>query len=71
MSSLAGNHTMNLLYLLNENFNFKQNLLFDLLITGRNFDNLSYFSSSSLSQRWKFLGSPPNKLYGPDAYGTQ
>ena len=46
MSSLKGNHTMDLLYLLNKNF---KNLLFDLLITERSFENLSYLSSSSLS----------------------
>ena len=39
MSSLIGNHMMDLLYLLKENF---KNLLFDLLITGRSFENLSY-----------------------------
>ena len=45
MSSLTGNHTMDLLYLLKENF---KNLLFDLLIIGRSFENLSYLSSCSL-----------------------
>ena len=51
MSSLTGNHTMELLYLLKENFN---NLLFDLLIIGRSFEYLSYLSRCSLSQRWRF-----------------
>ena len=36
---------MDLLYLLKENF---KNLLFDLLIIGRSFENLSYLSSCSL-----------------------
>ena len=35
ISSLAGNHTMDLLYLLKDNF---KNLLFNLLITGRSFE---------------------------------
>ena len=39
MSSLIGNHTMNLSYLLKENF---KNLLLDLLITRRSFENFSY-----------------------------
>ena len=41
MISLTGNHMMNLLYLLKRNFKY---LLFDLLITGRSFENLSYLS---------------------------
>ena len=51
MCSLTGNHTMDLMYLLIENF---KNLLFDLLIIGRSSKNLSYLSSCSLSQRWRF-----------------
>ena len=51
MSSVTGNHTMDLFYLLKENI---KNLLFDSLITGRSFQNLSYQSSCSLSQRWRF-----------------
>ena len=42
MSSVIGNHTMDLLYLLKENL---KNLIFDLLIRGRSFQNLSYLSS--------------------------
>ena len=45
MSSLAGNHTMYLLYLMKENF---KNLLFGLLIIERSFENLSYLASCSL-----------------------
>ena len=75
---------MDLLYLLKENF---KDLLSDLLIAGRSFENLSYLSSCSLSQRWKFWrirsnvfrgieseqywGSPLNTFYGLEAYGTQ
>ena len=51
MSSLPGNHTIDSLYLLKENF---KNLLFDFLITGRSFKSLSYLSSCSLWQRWRF-----------------
>ena len=51
MSSLTGNYTMDLLYLLKENF---KNLLSDLLITGRSFENLSYLSSFLLTQRLRF-----------------
>ena len=39
MSSLTANHAMDLLYLLKKKF---KNLLFDLLITGKSFENLSY-----------------------------
>ena len=39
---------MDLLYLLKENF---KNLLFDLLITGRSFENLSYLSSCSFDHK--------------------
>ena len=59
MSSLTGNHTMGLLYLQKENF---KNLLFNLLITGTSFENLSYLSSCSLSQRWKFWRIRSNVL---------
>ena len=50
MSSLTGNYTMDLLYLLKENF---KNSLFDLLITGKSFENLCYLSSCSISQSWR------------------
>ena len=52
MSSLTVNHSIDLLYLLKENFKY---LLMDLLITGSSFENLIYLSSCSLSQRWRFL----------------
>ena len=52
---------MDLLYLLKENF---KNLLFDLLITGENFENLSYLSSFLLSQRWRFRRIHSNVLRG-------
>ena len=48
MSSVAENHAIYLFYLLEEKF---KNLLLDSLVTGRNFENLSYLSSCSLSQR--------------------
>ena len=48
---LTGNHTMDLLHLQKENF---KNILFDLFIIGRSFENLSYLSSCSLWQRWGF-----------------
>ena len=41
---------MDLFYLLKGNF---KNLLFDLLITVRSFENLSYLSSCSMSQRFR------------------
>ena len=41
ISSITGNNTMDLLYLLKENF---KNLLLDLLIIRRSFENLSYLS---------------------------
>ena len=56
MSSLTGNHTMDLLYLLKDNI---KNLLFHLLIIGRSFKNLS---SCSLSQRWRFWRIRSNVL---------
>ena len=82
MSSVTGNHAMYLFYLFKENF---KNLLFDLLISTSSFDNLSYLSSCSLSQRLrsnllrgiesdlahtKVSGVAPNTLYGLEAYGT-
>ena len=48
---------MDLLHLLKENF---KNLLFESLITGKNFKNLSSLSSFSLSQRWR-LRCPENR----------
>ena len=51
MNSVTGNHLSDLFYLLKENF---KNLLFDSLIMGRSFEKLSYLSSCSLSQRWRF-----------------
>ena len=48
MSSLTGNHTMDLFYLLKEN---SKNLLLDLLIPGKSFNKLSYLSSCLLLQR--------------------
>ena len=55
MSSWTGNRSMDLLYLLIENF---KNLLFDLLISGRSFKE-------------KYRGPPPNIFYGLETYGTQ
>ena len=52
MNSLTANHKTDLFCLLKKNF---KNLLTDLLITGRSFEILSYLSSCSLSQRWRFL----------------
>ena len=52
---------MDLFYLLKENF---KNLLFDWLITGRSFNNLSCLSSCSSSQRWKFRRICSNNLWG-------
>ena len=51
MSFSTANHKMDLFYLLKENF---KNLLLDLLITGRSFENWSDLSSCFLSQRWRF-----------------
>ena len=48
MSSLTGNHMIDLMYLLKEIF---KNLLFDLLITGKGFQNLSYLSNCLLSRK--------------------
>ena len=52
---------MDLLYLLIENF---KNLLFDLLIIRRSFENLPYLWSCSLSQRWRFWIIRSNELGG-------
>ena len=59
MSPLTGNHTMDL----KENF---KNLLFDLLTTERSFENLSYLSSCSLSQRRGFWRIRSNLLRGTE-----
>ena len=86
MSSLTGNHAMDLFYLLKENF---KNLLFDLLITGSSFENLSYLfvrchkdeDSEEYARTYyeilnqtlltqKYQGSPPNTFYGLEAYDT-
>ena len=40
------------------------NLLFNSLIKGRSFENLSYLSSCLLSQRWKFQRISSNALRG-------
>ena len=61
ISSVTGNHTMDLLYLLKDNF---KNLFFDLLISGRSFENLSYLSSCSLSKRWRFGRTSSSVLRG-------
>ena len=50
MSSVTGNQTTDLFYLLKENL-FVKNLLFNLLIMARSFKNLLYLSSCSLPQR--------------------
>ena len=42
--------------------------LFDSLITGRSFENLSYLSSCSLSQRWRFRRIHLNILRGIESY---
>ena len=51
VNSLTGDHTINFFYLLKMNF---RNLLFDLLITGHIFENLTYLSSCSLSKSLRF-----------------
>ena len=61
MSSLTGNHAMDLIYLLKENF---KSLRIGFLITGRSFKNLSYLSSCSLSQRRRFRRIRSNVLRG-------
>ena len=67
MSFLTENHTMDLFLL-----NFI-NLLFDLLITGKSFENLSYLSSCSLSQKWRFSRLRSKVLLGiePDLACTK
>ena len=52
---------MDLLYLLKEKF---KNLLFDLLITGRSFENFSYLSRCLLPQKWRFWRIRSNVLRG-------
>ena len=61
MSSVTGNHAIDLLYLLKDTF---KNLLFDLLIIGRSFENLPYLSKCSLSRRWRFWRIRSNVLWG-------
>ena len=61
MTSVTGNHTMELFYLFKENF---KNLLFNSLITGWSFENLSDLSSCLLSQRLRFQGIRSNVLRG-------
>ena len=61
MSSLTGNHTMDLFYLLKKN---SKNLLLDLLIPGKSFKKLSYLSSCLLSQRSRFRKICSNVLRG-------
>ena len=56
--------TMDLLYLLKENF---KNILFDLLITGRSFENLPYLWSCLLSQRWRSWRIRSNVLRGVES----
>ena len=65
MTSVTRYHIMDLFYLLKEDF---KNLLFDSLITGRNFENLSYLSSCLLSQRWSFRRIRPNVLRGNESH---
>ena len=61
MGSLTGNHMIELLCLLTENF---KKLPFVLSIIGRSFENLSYLSSCSFSQRWRFWRIRSNLLRG-------
>ena len=61
MSSVAENHAIYLFYLLEEKF---KNPLLDSLVTGRNFENLFYLSSCSLSQRQRFRRIRLNVLQG-------
>ena len=61
MSSITGNHTMVLFYLLKKIF---KNLLFDSTITQRSFENLSYLSSCLLLQGWKFRRIRSNLVLG-------
>ena len=64
MSSITGNHMMDMFYLLKEIF---KDLLSDLLITGWTFKNSSYLSSCLLPQRWRFQRIRSNKLQGIDS----
>ena len=59
MSSQIRNHMMDLLYLLKEDF---KKPLFNSLITGMSYKNLSYLSSCLLSQRWRFRRIHSNVL---------
>ena len=87
MSSLTGNYTMVLLYLLKKNF---KNLLFLLINIRRSFENLSdqvvryhededseeytwmyYDALSQTLLTQKYKGSPPNTYYGLQADDTQ
>ena len=52
---------MDLFYLFKENF---KNLLFDLLITGRSFENLTYLASCMFSQKWRFRITRYNVVRG-------
>ena len=54
-------YDMDLFYQLKENF---KNFLFDSIIMGKSFENLSYLSSCLLSQRWKFRGIRSKALRG-------
>ena len=54
-------YDMDLFYHLKENF---KNFLFDSIIMGKSFENLSYLSSCLLSQRWKFRGIRSKALRG-------
>ena len=54
-------YDMDLFYHLKENF---KNFLFDSIIMGKSFENLSYLSGCLLSQRWKFRGIRSKALWG-------
>ena len=59
--SVIKNYTVDLLFLLKENF---KNLLFDSLIKRRSSENLSYLSSWLLWRRWRFRRICSNVLGG-------
>ena len=61
MSSVTQNHTINLFYLLKENFKY---LLFDSLIREGSSRISFILSSCSLSQRWRFKRIRSNVLRG-------
>ena len=61
MSSVKGNHMMNLFYLSKQTF---KNLVFHSLITGKSFKNLLYLSSCWMSQRRRFKRIRSNVLRG-------